>query len=223
MERVCTGDVTLDAALAGGFTSGASLLVMGEEGAGATEFALGILRAAAEGTDGRRGRFASALRSPSRVRAEIATLFESGALPFQVVKLDPENIERDLSVALDGLHEGDVLVIESADTLFADGDGSRLLAVWHRVADAAAEAGVVVVLLHAPGTLPRGIEAALAEEADGVLRFTWHDGAQLRRRRLDITKLRGLAPCLDGDDVPVFRVALHRGQGISVFMDNNVL
>lgn len=221
MDRIRTGSKVLDAALGGGVSPGVALFVAGEEGAGATEFALTALRAAA--TDGRKARILTALRSPSRVHREIVELFEGKARPIDVRSLHPEGVEDELAEAFDDLDKGDVLVIESADTLIAQGDEHHVLPLWRELADRSQEIGILVVLLHAPGTLPRPVEAALSEEADGVLRFAWHDGGQARRRLLFIPRMRGLAPVLDGEQVPVFEVALERGLGFSVSRERNVL
>jgi KaiC/GvpD/RAD55 family RecA-like ATPase len=224
MERVHTGSRILDTALAGGIAPGSALLVSGEEGAGATEFALTILRTAAREHQ-RKTRFASALRSAARVSGEMQALFEGAeeVRDIDVRVLAPMDSAAHLGNVLDGLGEGDVLVIESADALASGQDARRLMPFWHGLADAAQEQGVVVVLLHAPGTLPPAVEASLAEGADGVLRFTWHDGGPTRRRVLSISKLRGLAPMLDGEQVPVFEVALQRGLGFSISRETSVL
>lgn len=224
MERVQTGSRILDTALAGGIPPGSALLVSGEEGAGATEFALTVLRTAAR-EHVRKARFASALRSAARVSGEMKALFEGAAevADIDVRVLPPMDAGAHLGNVLDGLGEGDVLVIESADALASGQDARRLMPFWHGLADAAQEQGVVVVLLHAPGTLPSAVEASLAEGADGVLRFAWHDGGPTRRRVLSISKLRGLAPMLDGEQVPVFEVALQRGLGFSISRETSVL
>ncbi|HWH09058.1 MAG TPA: hypothetical protein VNX21_07645 [Candidatus Thermoplasmatota archaeon] len=223
MERIQTGNRSLDAAFAGGIAPGTVLLLRGEEGAGATEFALTVLRSATRQSRG--ARFASALRSPRRVRHEYAELFEDGdgGLGLEVKPLLGEMARADPAGVLGGLRAGDVLVLESADALAPPGDGVSLLPFWREVADAAGEAGVVLLLLDSPGTLPPAVDASLAEAADGVLEFTWKDGGPVRRRVLALTKLRGLAPALDGGEVPVFEVALHRGVGFTVSRGKSVL
>ena len=65
-ERIHTGSRVLDAALAGGLPQGASLFVTGEEGAGATEFAITILRTVAGEKTGHKARFVSAGHAPGR-------------------------------------------------------------------------------------------------------------------------------------------------------------
>jgi KaiC/GvpD/RAD55 family RecA-like ATPase len=224
MERVETGSRVLDTALAGGIPLGATLFVSGEEGAGATEFALTLLRRACPPGGKAKARFVSALRSPTRVRRELELLFDAQtAGAIEVAQLPGSVTRAQLQAKASDLHEGDVLVIESADTLAVPGDGFGLLPLWHELADLASERGLIVVLLHAPGTLPPPVEAGLAETADGVLRFTWLDGGPVRRRVLAIHKLRGLAPVLDGDEVPVFEVALQRGVGFSVSLERSVV
>ncbi|GEM_PF-6660450 len=224
MERVQTGSRVLDAALAGGITPGTSLLVSGEEGAGATEFALTLLHAASLAKEGHKAMFASALRSAARVRAEVAALFEDGAeAKIEVRVLRSAIAPDDVAELLAGLQKGDVLVVESADSLAKPGDGWSVMPLWHELADAAHAQGVVLLLLHAPGTLPAPVEAHLAEGADGVLRFSWQDGGPARRRILVISKLRGLAPVLGGDHVPLFEVALEPGLGYTISMENSVV
>ena len=224
MERVETGSRVLDTALAGGIPAGSILFVSGEEGAGATEFALTILRAASKPGSGHKARFASALRSAPRIRRELDALFEGeAARVIDVCKLTAAATRKDMEALISDLGPGDVLAIESADSLAVLGDGFGLIPIWHDLADAASAKGVVVILLHSPGTLPSPVEAGLAETADGVLRFTWQDGGPVRRRILAISKLRGLAPVLDGDQVPVFEVALQRGIGFSVSVERSVV
>lgn len=223
MDRIQTGNRSLDAAFAGGIAPGTVLLLRGEEGAGATEFALTVLRSARG--HARVARFASALRSATRVRHEYAELFEEtdGGLGLEVKPLFGDKARADPAGILADLRAGDVLVLESADALAPPGDGVSLLPFWREVADAAGERGVVVLLLESPGTLPPAVAASLAEAADGVLEFTWRDGGPVRRRVLAVTKLRGLAPGLDGAEVPVFEVALHRGIGFTVSRGKSVL
>lgn len=224
MDRVQTGSRTLDAALAGGIRPGTSLLVTGEEGAGATEFALTLLHAACAAHTGHKAMFASALRSAARVRAEVAALFEDGdKVDIEVKVLRAAIAPDDVAELLAGLQRGDVLVVESADALAKPGDGWSILPLWHELADAAQAQGVVLLLLHAPGTLPAPVEASLAEGADGVLRFSWQDGGPARRRILAVTKLRGLAPILGGDQVPLFEVALEPGLGYTISMEHSVV
>lgn len=223
MDRIQTGNRSLDAALAGGIPPGTALLLRGEEGAGATEFALTVLRSAT--SQAHVARFASALRSTNRVRHEYAELFEDekGGKDLEVKTIRFDKAQADPTGLLAGLRSGDVLVLESADALAPPGDGVSLLPFWREVADAAGEAGVIVLLLESPGTLPHAVASSLAEAADGVMEFTWKDSGPVRRRVLALTKLRGLAPALDGGDVPVFEVSLHRGIGFTVSRGKSVL
>jgi len=225
MDRLGTGNSTLDAALAGGVLPGAALLVSGEEGAGATEFALAFLRNGLVTKRTSHARFISALRSPARIRSEIALLFEGGiaADAIDVRKVDPEKMRAYPQQALEGLERGDVLIVESANALAPAGDGYSVPPWWRELADGAGEREVVVILLHSPGTLPRAVEASLAEAADGVLQFAWQSSGATRRRVLALLKMRGLAPVLDGGEVPIFEVALSRGPGFSVSRGRSVM
>lgn len=225
MQRLGTGSPILDSALAGGIPNGAAFLVTGEDGAGATEFALTVLRHAARERAPCKVRFATALRSASRAGHEYAALFEgapaSPAVEFQVI--EAAWAMRHPEAVLADFHEGDVLVLESADTLREADDAEHLQRFWHVVADAADAVGATVLLLHVPGTLPAALETALAEEADGVIRFEWRDAGPSRRRALVVSKIRGLAPMLDGDQVPVFEVALQRGVGFTISRGKSVI
>lgn len=224
-ERIHTGSRVLDAALAGGLPQGASLFITGEEGAGATEFAITVLRTVAGEKTGRKARFVSALRSAARVTEEMKDLFEGAPLPpgLDIVMLPPNAPPKEAEMVIKDLSAGDVLVIESADSLAVLGDGFGLIPFWRGLADAAHARGVTVLLLHAHGTLPMPVEHSLAQTADGVLRFTWHDGGPSHRRQLEVLKLRGLAPVLDGDQVPVFEVALSRGVGFTVSRERSLV
>lgn len=225
MERLGTGSPILDSALAGGFPEGSAFLVSGDDGAGATEFALTLLRRAALDHKPSKVRFASALRSAHRAGHEYEALFEgSASLPsvdFQV--LDAPWALDHAEELLAGFGAHDVLVLESADAIAESAGRDRLAHFWRGVADEADRVGATVFLLHVPGTLPHALEVALAEEADGVLRFAWHDSGPSRRRTLVISKIRGLAPMLDGDQVPVFEVALQRGLGFTISRGKSVL
>ena len=223
MERVHTGSRVLDAALAGGLAPGTSLFLAGEEGAGATEFALTLLHATVAAGN-RRARFASALRSSGRIKEELMNLFADGSEgTIDVRMLRGALAGAEAEKILDEMGPGDVLVLESADSLAQPGDGWSLTPLWHELADKAHERGVVICLLHAPGTLPPAIEASLAEGADGVMRFSWQDGGPTRRRILSIAKLRGLAPILGGDKVPLFEVALEQGRGYTISVEHSVV
>lgn len=224
MERVATGCAFLDDCLGGGLPGSSTLLVRGDPGAGATEFALSVLRAVAQGEPKRRVRFASALRSERRVRREAGALFEEdGSLgSLEVLALDPKDIETDLMRALLETGQGDVVVLESLAAL-AHKDAAGLAGRLQRLADAAEDWGVTVLVLHAPGTLPVDVELKAADAVDGVLTFRWMDAGPARRRVLTIETVRGLAPHLDADQVPIFEVTLRRGIGFSVSRVKSVL
>ena len=223
MTRVQTGVRTLDAALAGGIAPGAALLLTGEEGAGATEFALAFARHAV--SNGAQARVVSALRSPARIKAEYGELFEDqeGGKNLEVRAIAGEKLRAMPTFPLEGLRRSDVLIVESADALAPSGDGYTLTPCWRELADGAADTGVIVMLLLSRGTLPPAVEAALGEAADGVLQFTWEQAGPARRRSLAIVKLRGLAPVLDGGEVPLFEIKLQRGSGFSVDRGRSVL
>lgn len=224
MELVETGVTQIDAALAGGVAAGASLLLAGQEGAGATEFALGFLRHAVS-RGKRRARIVSALRSPTRIANEMIALFDdpSAAKAIDIRALDADKLRANPTHILDGLTHGDVLLIESADSLAAPHDAPGFTPCWRVIADEAGDRGVIVMMLEAVGTLPRTVEVALEEAADGIFEFTWQQSGAARRRGFTIVKLRGLSPILEGADVPVFEVALQKGVGISVSRGRSVL
>lgn len=224
MELVPTGVSQIDTALAGGIGAGTSLLLAGHEGAGATEFALGFLRHAAS-RGKRRARIVSALRSPTRIASELVTLFDdpSAAKPIEIVAIDADKLRANPTHVLDGLSNGDVLLIESADSLASPHDAISFTPCWRVIADEGADRGVVVMMLHSADTLPRPVEAAMEEAADGVLHFSWQQSGAARRRAFTIVKMRGLLPILEGADVPVFEVALQKGIGIIVSRGRSVL
>lgn len=209
--RVSTGNATLDAALGGGFRRGDSVLVEGEEGAGATELALTVLDKLAS-SGGATPRFASALRSPARVARELADLFHREGKPPAV---DVRAMPKDGPVALlADLPPGSVLALESASALARTMED--VVAVMGQLADRAHEQGVLLLVLSTPATMPRDVEAALAETADAVLSFQWLESGTARRRLLRVKKVRGLAPVLDGEQIPVYEVGLHRGRGFDI-------
>jgi len=218
-----TGSGILDSALAGGIPSGSAFLAQGEEGAGATEFALTLLRSTTTLGQGHRARIASALRSSVRIQRELGDLFEDEKMSIEIVSFAGGDVHDGCTDALRGLSEGDVLVLESADSLVNGGGETGLIKLWNKVANAAADQGVSVIMLHAPGTLAHATEAALAEGSDGVLSFRWLDSGSARRRVLEVSKIRGLAPILDGDQVPLFEVSLHRGIGFAISPVTSVL
>ena len=224
-SRVPTGNPILDTALGGGLPAGALLLLDGEEGAGATEFALSILRGVARGQMGRKARFSTVLRPAASVAREAAALFEDEKLgaTIEVQVMDPANAPEGCRVALKGLAGGDVLVLESAAALYRALPERAFTSILQGLRDAVAEAGATVLVLHASGSIPATVEAEMAEVADGVFSFRWRDGGTSRRRLLAVTKLRGLAPILDGDEVPVYEAGLHRGLGFSLSQVKSVV
>ena len=220
--RVKTGVQQLDAALSGGIAAGVVMLLSGEEGAGATEFAFAFARNAM--TQGSHARIVSALRSPGRVIAEYRDLFEDQSVStLEVHPIVGEKLRAMPTQPLEGLRERDVLVIESADSLALGGNGHSLTPCWRELADAAGERGIIVMLLHSRGTLDPAVEGAIAEAADAVLQFSWLQAGPARRRSLAIVKLRGLSPVMDGNEVPLFDVALQRGVGFAVSRGRSVL
>lgn len=216
MERVRTGSDPLDAALGGGLPCGSTLLVEGPQGMGSTEFALTILKAATC-VKGRKAVFATALRAPERARSEVSTLFgEEVARRIAFRPLRPTQAREDSMQALAELAPGDVLVLESIASLSRGKPPEGVAEMVQALSNAAHQVGAIVVCLHAPGTLPPDVEATVAEIVDGVFAFSWREGGASRRRSLAVTKLRGLAPMLDGEQVPVFEAALHVGSGFAV-------
>lgn len=209
-RRVPSGNAVLDEGLGGGFREGSLVLVEGESGAGATEFVLGV---AADAARGRKvtSRFATGLRAPERAAREARDLLgetAAASIRFCALGNDPA---RTCQVLLEGLGRGDVLVVESTSTF-----GSDLPLLTRQLGDLAAASGAVVLLLHAPGTLPARDEAGVRDACDACVSFTWKDGGLARRRLMALSKMRGLAPMLETDDVPVFEVALRHGIGIGV-------
>ena len=218
-KRLTTGNATLDEALGGGLAPGSLVLVEGEEGAGAAEFALTMLRhvALAKGS-GTTPRFLSALRSGPRVAREIAELFprDADAARIEVQHVDATHPDgRDVLPLLD-LPPGSLAVIESASALARMDPHRGLLPTLRAVGDKAAAADIVVLLLSAPDTMTPDVEASMAEASDGVLSFQWIESGNARRRLLRVKKMRGLAPILDGEQIPIFEVGLHRGRGFSI-------
>lgn len=209
--RVKTGSATLDDALEGGFPAGTLVLAESDAGTGATEFALGLARS----TNGARTHFLTALRSAERAEREARLLLEGAPDALDVESIRTGSDAGVVMDALAGLGTGDVLVLESASSIARAVD-SDLVTLVRDVADAAARTSAVVVLLHATGTLPTHVEAALAELADARLTFSWVDGGPTRRLVLALTKLRGLSELLEHEQVPIFEVALERGRGVSV-------
>lgn len=220
-----TGSRVLDSALAGGLPSGSGFLACSEEGAGATEFALALLKEVATGAHPRKAVFVSAIRSPERARREAELLLDdikaASCITFE--RIGRRDALRDPRWLLDDLQEGDAIVVESADALANAADPTELVSFWQDLVDRAESRGVLAILLHAAATLPMAVEAALSERSDGVLYFVWKDSGPVRQRTLIVKKVRGLAPVMDADQVPVFEIGLHRGAGFSVSGTRSVL
>jgi len=216
MSRVKTGSGPLDEALGGGLPPGQTLLVEGPQGVGSTEFAFAVLRAAAADRTGK-AIFASAMRTPARAQTEARELLGAHATqPITFAAIRPTRATLDCLELVEGLGKGDVLVIESAAALARASDVPDPVGLVQRLGDPAHAHGAALLLLHSPGTLPPLVEAGLQEAADGIFTFGWCDGGPTRRRSLFITKLRGLAPALDGEQVPVFDASLQNGLGFAV-------
>lgn len=223
MHRVLTGSDPLDDALGGGLPSGSTILVEGPQGMGSTEFSLSLLRRVAS-EKGRKAVFATALRTPARARAEAAALFrDKNAGGIEFIALRPAHAQLECIEAISGLNAGDALVVESTAALARAESGRDVIELVQMLANAAHEVGAIVIHLHAPGTLPTAVEASIAECADGVFTFCWRDGGPMRRRSLIVSKLRGLAPMLDGEQVPVFEASLHSGIGFAVSRVKSVI
>lgn len=218
---VPTGSTVLDDGLGGGLPAGSLLLVSGEAGAGSVEFCLGALHSASrEGL--RAARFASALRSPARVQREADALFPEGhriaAVPLPV----PLDAARCLVLANE-MGRGDVLALESLAALAQAGADDDLVTLLRELAETAERSQGVVLLLHAPGAVPEALEARVSEAVDGTFRFLWRDGGTMRRRFLSIGRLRGLAPLLETEEVPIFEVGLRKGTGFAISRVKSVL
>lgn len=211
----------LDEALGGGLPEGSLVLVEGESGTGSTEFGFALLAASA--AQGRTGalRFLSGLRSPARAAREAAdVLGERPAKDIAFDAADDDLAEAALALA-DKLSRGDALVVESVSALRRA--GAPLAPLLRKLGDAAERAGAVIVVLHAPGSVPTAEETEIREAADAVLAFTWKESGPCRRRLLGFPKLRGLMPVFTGEEVPIFEVALHRGRGVVVSQVKTVL
>ena len=227
-ERASTGNAFLDAALDGGLPTGAVFLVEGEGGTGSTEFAFSTLRAAIQ--RGQRARFISELRSSTRIRAEARALLadaHAGAIETsgteQVSPLLRNHLAQVCRLALADLGRGDVLAIESVSALYRAGTAHTLANLVQSLGDAAAQTGTLVCLLHATGSVPEDVAAVVKEVVDGHVVFGWRDGSALRRRILTVPKLRGLAPVVEGEQVPVFEFELARGAAFRVSRVKNVV
>ncbi|HLE97706.1 MAG TPA: hypothetical protein VI997_10085 [Candidatus Thermoplasmatota archaeon] len=228
-SRVSTGNTVLDSSLEGGLPAGSLILVEGEDGAGAAEFAFAVLRAAA--ARGAKARFLSALRSPLRIRREAHALFENEGAAAAIDVRGANGATHAMkgatnqatALAVSDLGEGDVLAVESVSALLGAGSCHDLAGFVQKLGDTAAERGAVVLLLHALGSVPAEVASVVRENADGRFDFTWRLGQNARRRYLTVPKLRGLAPVLEGEQVPVFEVELVRGAGYRLSRVNSVL
>lgn len=217
-----TGDPTFDLALGGGLPDGLLLLV-GEVGAGAAEFAACLMRAALTSHRGDRALLVSALRSGERARHQLSQLFEDEKLAASVECLPLSHGSFDLSASLVAWGGARVVVIETAASLGPSSPRGDVAALGVMLADFAARAHALVVVECGTGTLPPDALARLEEAADGVLRFSWRHGGTMSRRTMQLVKLRGLAPILETDEVPVFEISLRRGDGIVVSRVTNVV
>lgn len=209
VEAVTTANPTLDAALGGGLRQGSVVLVEGEDGAGGLEFVATLLRAAALDGVGRRVSFLSPLRSEEDVRRELGSLFpdDKAVASIEIIRLfqsqDAEGPPR-----IGPLHRGDILAIESPISLTHAGISCADMSIAIRDA---ARPGAIVLVLHARGTLSSVDEAMLREGSDVTLEFRWRENSTSMRRMLAIRKVRGLAPVMEGSQVPLFEVRLERG------------
>lgn len=216
MTRVKTGSAPLDEALGGGLPPGNTLLVEGPQGVGSTEFALALLRTTSAAKSNK-AIFATALRAPARARAEAVDLLgEAAVQPIEFKTVRGAEARLDCLELVESLGKGDVLVVESASALARAPDVGDLVGLIESLGNPTHSHGAILVILHAPGTLPPQVETGIQEVVDGIFTFGWRDGGPSRRRSLFITKLRGLAPALDGEQVPVFEAKLHAGAGFSV-------
>lgn len=228
-DRASTGNAFLDATLDGGLPAGMIVLVEGEEGCGSTEFAFATLRAALQ--RGQKARFISELRSSSRIATEARTLLDDATLARSIETLGTEvvshalkhHLAQTVAVALADLGRGDVLVVESVSALYRAGNAHSLAGLVQKLGDGAAASGAVVCLLHASGSVPLEVEALVKEGVDGHIVFGWREGSASRRRVLTLPKLRGLAPVVEGEQVPVFEFELVRGAAFRVSRVKNVV
>lgn len=218
---VPTGNTVLDDGLGGGLPSGSLFQVDGEPGSGSVEFALSVLKGASASGHSI-ATFASVLRSPGRVLREADALFPDGhriapvALPLP---LDPARC----LVLANELGPGDVLAFESLAGLSQAAGGDALVPLVRDLAEAAERSQGIILVLHTTGSLPPEVEARLSEVVDGNFCFLWRDGGTTRRRFLRVGRLRGLAPMIEQEEVPIFEVGLRKGAGFTISRVKNVI
>lgn len=205
--------------MGGGLPGGALLLLRGDEGAGASELALCVLRAALRRGLGARAFFTTTIRSASRARHEASALFRdeklAAAIAFRELRRGEDPLAADLRT-------GDVLVVESAAGLLRALPHDDLVEGARGLAERAHASQALVLLTQTRGTLATQDEALLGEACDGVLLLRWREGSTMRRRTLEIVKLSGFAPS-GGDETPVFEVGVRPGAGFTVSQVTNVL
>lgn len=215
-KRIPTGNPILDTLLGGGIPSGTLTFIAGAEGAGATEFVFTLLHGIARTNRGNAIRFATALRAPTRAEREAHALFEgskdASRIEFQAIPL--EDPGETVSRLLTGLRAGDILVLESASALVREG-GAPTYRDLLVLGDRAAKAEVAIFLLYTAATLPPEQASGLSEAADGVLTFDWREGSGARRRILKIERISGFPPTVEGEQIPIYEVAIHRGSGVT--------
>lgn len=219
--RTSCGNVILDGALGGGLPAGSLVLLRGESGAGAHEFAFGALGAALE--SGRSGAWASALRSAGRVARQAADALPAQAAPLlRAIELRPRSLAQDCLDAASSLDARHVLAVESAAALHQGIGDAAFAELLSELAEAAFHADGLILLLHTPGALAPETEARLEESCDAVLTFRWREGSTMRRRILGIDKMHGRAPALASEEVPVFEVGVQQGGGLSLSRVRNL-
>lgn len=217
-----TGNAPLDHALGGGLPAGSLVLVRADEGAGATELALCVLRAAVQRAAGARVLFLSATRSAARIQREARELFddEKAVSAIECMTIGAQGTPE---FPLD-LHAGDVVVVESAASLARALPAKDLASRAQAMGELAQTTGALVILLETQGTLPPVVAATLGEMCDGLLLLRWREGSTMRRRVLEVVKRCGLiGGAGDGDEIPVYEVGVRRGSGFSVSQVTNVL
>lgn len=218
--RIATGSEPLDSALGGGLPEGFTLLVEGPQGVGSTELAFTLLRTAARRGrgKGRKACFLSALRSARRAAGEAEALFGTPASETGITFVDtmPARAKEAVLATMGSLQTGDVLAFESVAALEHPAQREGVCAAVQALSDAAQECGVLFILLNSPGSLDDHVEHRVAECVDGVFSFSVREAGSSRRRALTVTKMRGLAPALEGDQMPVFEASLRSGIGFAI-------